>query len=71
MIESNPSYGGISMRPATQRALIAAMATTIIAHADELTALDQALGDRSGKRGTEDAVFEPFADGFCLRFCSF
>jgi phosphoenolpyruvate---glycerone phosphotransferase subunit DhaL len=45
MIESNPSYGGISMRPATQRALIAAMATTIIAHADELTALDQAIGD--------------------------
>lgn len=33
------------MRPATQRALIAAMATTIIAHADELTALDQAIGD--------------------------
>lgn len=33
------------MRPATQHALIAAMATTIIAHADELTALDQAIGD--------------------------
>lgn len=35
----------VAMTPATLRALIAAMAETIIAHADELTALDQAIGD--------------------------
>lgn len=33
------------MNPATQRAAIAAMAKAVIAHADELTALDQAIGD--------------------------
>ena len=33
------------MTPALQRRLIEAVATTVIDHADELTALDQAIGD--------------------------
>jgi dihydroxyacetone kinase-like protein len=33
------------MNPAIRRAALAAMAETIVAHADELTALDQAIGD--------------------------
>lgn len=33
------------MDPGTRRAVIAAMAETILAHADELTGLDQAIGD--------------------------
>jgi phosphoenolpyruvate---glycerone phosphotransferase subunit DhaL len=35
----------VIMNPAARRATIAAMAETIVAHADELTALDQAIGD--------------------------
>jgi phosphoenolpyruvate---glycerone phosphotransferase subunit DhaL len=45
------------MNEATKRALIQAMADTIIAHADELTQLDQAIGDADHginmKRGFE------------------